>query len=65
MEVTVTQFVRSEGTIAIFRGLTDDGAAVVFACDHRPALDIVNALIEGDEDVTCFIEAWQIVGAAA
>lgn len=65
MEVTVTEIVRDEGSIVLFRGVTDDGSAVVFACDHRPAQDIVNALIEGDEDVTCFIEDWQIVGAAA
>lgn len=65
MEVTVTEIVRDEGSVVLFRGLTDDDTAVVFACDRRPAQDIVNALIDGDEDVICFIEPWQIVGAAA
>lgn len=63
MEVTVTEIVRDEGSVVLFRGLTDDGAAVVFAADHRPAQAIVNALIEGDgDDVVCFVEPWQIVG---
>lgn len=64
MEVTVTQFIRSEGSIAIFRGLTDDGVAVTFACDHRPAQAIAEALIN-DEEPVAFVEDWQIIGAAA
>lgn len=67
MEVTVTEIVRDEGSVVLFRGLTDDDTAVVFAVDHRMAGDIIEALIngDGDESVGVIIEAWQIVGAAA
>lgn len=62
MEVTVTEIVRDEGSVVLFRGLTDDGTAVVFACDHRPAQELLNGLLN-DEEVVAFVEPWQIVGA--
>lgn len=64
MEVTVTQILRDEGSLVLFRGLTDDGAAVVFAVDHRAAQGLVDGMLN-DEDVIAFVEPWQIVGAAA
>ena len=65
MEVTVTEIVRDEGSIVLFRGLTDDGTAVVFAVDHRPAQALVDGMLNDEEDVIAFVEAWQIVGSAA
>lgn len=62
MEITVTEIVRDEGSVVLFRGLTDDGTAVVFACDHRPAQELLNGLLN-DEEVVAFVEPWQIVGA--
>lgn len=64
MEVTVTEIVRDEGSVVLFRGLTDDGTAVVFACDHRPAQELLNGLLN-DEEVVAFVDTWQIVGATA
>lgn len=64
MEVTVTEIVRDEGSVVLFRGLTDDGAAVVFAVDHRPAQELMNGMLN-DEEVVAIVESWQIVGAVA
>lgn len=61
MEVTVTEIVRDEGSIVLFSGLTDDGGAVVFACDHRPAQALINGMLN-DEEVVAFVDDWQIVG---
>lgn len=62
IEVTVTGFVRDEGTVVLFEGITDDdeGAFVVFAVDHRPAQDIASAL-EDDCDVHVSVPQYQIV----
>ena len=43
-EITVTEFVRDEGTIVVFRGVNEDGKDVTFAADHRPAGAILQAL---------------------
>lgn len=64
MKVTVTEIVRDEGSVVLFRGLTDDGAAVVFAVDHRPAQELMNGMLN-DEEVVAIVESWQIVGAVA
>jgi len=62
VEVTVTEIVRDEGSIVLFRGLTEDGAAVTFAADHRPAQELINGLLN-DEEVIAIVDPWQIIGA--
>jgi hypothetical protein len=51
MEITVTGFVADEGTIVLLSGLTEDNRAVVFACEHRYAGDILEAVEAGEEPV--------------
>lgn len=62
MQVVVTDVVRDEGSIVLMQGLTTDGSdrVITFACDHRPAQEIVAAL-EQAEDALCWVEDWQVV----
>jgi hypothetical protein len=61
IELTVTEIVRDEGTVVLFRGDRENGSPVTFAVDRRPAYDIANALAAG-EFVEVEIESWQVVG---
>ena len=63
MRICVTDIVRDEGSIVVLQGITTDGTDRVmnFACDHRPAQDIINAISQG-EDVEVDVEAWQVLG---
>jgi hypothetical protein len=47
--VTVTGLVRDEGTLVLLSGLTEDNRDVIFACERRPAIDIMEAVAAGDE----------------
>jgi hypothetical protein len=44
---TLTEVAADHGTIVAFNGTDEDGTAVVVYADHRPAADIVAALISG------------------
>lgn len=59
--VQVTGLVRDEGTIVVLEGTNDEGETVRFACDHRPAQDIINAL-EAGQDPEAAVASWQFVG---
>lgn len=61
MTLTVTDVVRDEGSVVLFRGIDEDDRTVTFAADHRPAQAIADALAAG-ELVEVEIEAWQVVG---
>jgi hypothetical protein len=61
MEITATGFVRDEGTLVLLSGLTEDNQAVVFACEHRYAADILAAVEAGEEPV-CSVPDYLIVG---
>jgi hypothetical protein len=63
MEVAVLEFVRNEGSVVLFRGLVSENE-IVFAVDHRPAWDIMAALLdeEHEDDVVALVESWQVVG---
>lgn len=50
-EITVTGFVRDEGSLVLLSGLTEDNQEVIFACEHRYAGDILAAVETGDEPV--------------
>jgi hypothetical protein len=57
--------VRDEGSVIVLEGVDDDGDVYWFACDRRPALDIIHALQSGYEtEIDVFVEPWQIVGSA-
>lgn len=49
--ITVTGFVRDEGTIVVLSGLTEENDEVVFACEHRMAPAILDAVEAGEEPV--------------
>ena len=57
-ELHVTGVHSDEGTIVVLT--TAEG--VLFACDRRPALDIIGALFTQGEPIPVAIESWQIVG---
>ena len=65
--VEVTQLVRDEGSVVLFRGqeLDENGVdykgSVTFACDHRPAYAIAQALEEGEPDIYVELDEWQII----
>ncbi|HET7110253.1 MAG TPA: hypothetical protein VFI41_05240 [Gemmatimonadales bacterium] len=61
MEIEVTELVADGGSVVVFAGLDSDGARVTFAVDHRPAQELVNAMLN-DEEVIAFVEPWQIMG---
>ena len=49
------------GSVVIFRGVTfGDARIVTFAVDHRPARELINALLNDDEEIIAFVEPWQI-----
>lgn len=65
MRLTVTEPVADHGTIVLMQGIEiETDRVVTFACDHRPAQDIVNALAAG-EDVEVEIEDWQVMSAGS
>lgn len=57
---------RDEGSVVVFKAAPTDGSYekhIFFACDHRCAQDIANALDEGEEPLVV-LEDWQILGGA-
>lgn len=62
IEVTVTGLVRDEGTLVLLAGLDEENREVVFACDHRMAPPILEAVEAGEEPVAVvpsyMIVAW-------
>ena len=62
IRVYVQSVARDEGTIVIFSGFdVDTDLPVMFACDHRYAQDIANAIQKGEGPITT-IEPWQVIG---
>lgn len=57
---------RDEGSIILLEGTEEEsGSLYWFACDRRPAIAIIEALQSGAEDeITCEVEDWQIMGGA-
>jgi hypothetical protein len=62
--ITVTGFVRDEGTLVLLSGLTEDNRDVVFACEHRYAPDIL-AAVEAGEEPLVEVPSYLIVGGHA
>lgn len=58
MEVHDITFIRDEGTIHVWEGVTDDGEIVSFGVDHRLSNDL-------PEGVTAEVEGWQILRVRA
>lgn len=57
--LTVTELIADQGSVVLFKGVTDEGETLTFAADHRCA----QALVEGlsvDDDVRVAVEGWQI-----
>jgi hypothetical protein len=50
-------------SVILFDCTDDEGLAVTVAADHRPALDIIEALNRGEEP-TIAPESWSIVSRA-
>jgi hypothetical protein len=50
-QIMVTGFVRDEGSLVLLCGLSEDNRDVVFACEPRYAIDILEAVEAGDEPV--------------
>jgi hypothetical protein len=61
--VTVLEVVRDEGSLVVFRGKAPDGRTVLFAAEHRPAQDIVDALT-GPDPVRAQVASWQVLGGS-
>jgi hypothetical protein len=62
MKVTVENFIRIEGSIAIFEGVNEKDQSVRFACDHRYAQPIIDDLNYNDEfSPEVYIEGWQVL----
>lgn len=59
--VRVEEVVHDLGTIVVLRGWSFSGHRVTFAVDHRPAMDIRNALAEGKQPVARGIKRWQVI----
>lgn len=64
MNLSVTRMVRDEGSIVVFAGTDDEGREVHFGCDHGPAQEVVERIIERGT-VQVAIDSWQIVGVMA
>lgn len=63
IEATVVKPVRDEGSVVLFEATAQNDSGEVrltFACDHRSAQDLVDALAAGEEPVV-YLEDWQIV----
>lgn len=60
--ITVTEVVADHGSVVLMRGIEHEtDRTITFACDHRPAQAIADALAAG-EDVEVFdVEDWQIM----
>jgi hypothetical protein len=65
--VTLTDFVRVDGGVAVFSGITNDPEAleVVFAVDRSYGVELADALASSDVDINVGIEAWQILSTGS
>lgn len=64
MQLLVVGPIANEGSVIILEGIDEEtGESVHFACDHRPARDILDALSSDDfaEDIHVDVEGWQII----
>jgi hypothetical protein len=59
--ILVTGFVRDEGSLVLLSGLTEDNRDIVFACEHRYAGAILEAVEAGEEPVA-EVPDYMIVG---
>lgn len=60
--ITVTEIVADHGSVVLMRGIEHETDAVItFACDHRPAQAIADALAAGEDVEVYDVEEWQIM----
>lgn len=60
--VTVIEVVADHGSIVLLRGVEHEtDRTVTFACDHRPAQAIADALAQGEDVEVYDIEDWQVM----
>jgi hypothetical protein len=63
IRIYVQSLIRDEGTIVVFGGYdVDTDLPVMFAADHRPAQDIIDAIQKGEGPIFVTIESWQVIG---
>ena len=61
MRVIVTELQSDQGSLVVFAGTAQEsGDPVMFACDHRYAQDLVEALENGDSP-SAHVESWQLL----
>jgi hypothetical protein len=63
-EITVTGFVRDEGSLVLLKGLADSEQELVFAVEHRYAPAILAAFEADEEPVVVDVPDYLIVGQA-
>ena len=61
-EITVTGFVRDEGSLVLLCGLTDSEHPVTFAVEHRYASDILAAVAADEEPVVVDVPDYLVWG---
>lgn len=65
MEVTITAddiaSLEDHGSVVLLTGTDEDGSRVTFAGEPRMIDDVARAVMFDDEDVTVFVEIWQIM----
>jgi len=60
-EITITKFIRDEGTLVVFQGTDEHGYTVNFVAEHRFAQDIYNALVAGEESPIAVVPDYMIL----
>lgn len=60
IQVYVIGISSDEGNIVVFDAISPEGEPIQFACDHRPAQDMISHMMNG-VDVQAVIESWMLV----
>ncbi len=61
MILELTGAFNNHGSVTMLEGLNDEGEAVWFGADARPAHDLIDAVMNSDETVEVYVEGWQIL----
>jgi len=61
MTITATAVIEDHGSIVVFEGRDEEGWAVQFAADHRPAAELVQAIGEFGE-AQCEVPGYMMMG---